>query len=318
MSKTFRNRIYDNITQTIGQTPLVRLHKLEKTYNLLAQLIAKLEFFNPLASVKDRIALNMIERAEQKGLISPGANILIEPTSGNTGIRLAFVAAAKGYQLILTMPESVSIERRKMISHLGAKLILTPASGGMKAAIDKAQQLLASTPNSFTPSQFTNPANPEAHRNTTAEEIWHDTNGGADILVAGVGTGGTITGVSQVLKARKASFKTIAVEPTASPVLSGGAPGPHKIQGIGAGFIPDILDMSLIDQIIQINDDDAINSSRELARLEGIPAGISSGAAINAAIKVAQDQANIGKQIIIIIPSFAERYLSTALFQDAE
>ena len=318
MSKTFRNRIYDNITQTIGQTPLVRLHKLEKTYNLHAQLIAKLEFFNPLASVKDRIALNMIERAEQKGLISPGANILIEPTSGNTGIGLAFVAAAKGYQLILTMPESVSIERRKMISHLGAKLILAPASGGMKAAIDKAQQLLASTPNSFTPSQFTNPANPEAHRNTTAEEIWHDTNGGADILVAGVGTGGTITGVSQVLKARKASFKTIAVEPTASPVLSGGAPGPHKIQGIGAGFIPDILDMSLIDQIIQINDDDAINSSRELARLEGIPAGISSGAAISAAIKVAQDQANIGKQIIIIIPSFAERYLSTALFQDAE
>ena len=259
MSKTFRNRIYDNITQTIGQTPLVRLHKLEKTYNLHAQLIAKLEFFNPLASVKDRIALNMIERAEQKGLISPGANILIEPTSGNTGIGLAFVAAAKGYQLILTMPESVSIERRKMISHLGAKLILTPASGGMKAAIDKAQQLLASTPNSFTPSQFTNPANPEAHRNTTAEEIWHDTNGGADILVAGVGTGGTITGVSQVLKARKASFKTIAVEPTASPVLSGGAPGPHKIQGIGAGFIPDILDMSLIDQIIQINDDDSTN-----------------------------------------------------------
>ena len=318
MSKTFRNRIYDNITQTIGQTPLVRLHKLEKTYNLHAQLIAKLEFFNPLASVKDRIALNMIERAEQKGLISPGANILIEPTSGNTGIGLAFVAAAKGYQLILTMPESVSIERRKMISHLGAKLILTPASGGMKAAIDKAQQLLASTPNSFTPSQFTNPANPEAHRNTTAEEIWHDTNGGADILVAGVGTGGTITGVSQVLKARKASFKTIAVEPTASPVLSGGAPGPHKIQGIGAGFIPDILDMSLIDQIIQINDDDAINSSRELARLEGIPAGISSGAAISAAIKVAQDQANIGKQIIIIIPSFAARYLSTALCQDAE
>ena len=318
MSKTFRNRIYDNITQTIGQTPLVRLHKLEKTYNLNAQLIAKLEFFNPLASVKDRIALNMIERAEQNGLIRPETNILIEPTSGNTGIGLAFVAAAKGYQLILTMPESVSIERRKMISHLGAKLILTPASGGMKAAIDKAQQLLASTPNSFTPSQFTNPANPEAHRNTTAEEIWHDTNGGADILVAGVGTGGTITGVSQVLKARKASFKTIAVEPTASPVLSGGAPGPHKIQGIGAGFIPDILDMSLIDQIIQINDDDAINSSRELARLEGIPAGISSGAAINAAIKVAQDQANIGKQIIIIIPSFAERYLSTALFQDAE
>ena len=318
MSKTFRNRIYDNITQTIGQTPLVRLHKLEKTYNLHAQLIAKLEFFNPLASVKDRIALNMIERAEQNGLIRPETNILIEPTSGNTGIGLAFVAAAKGYQLILTMPESVSIERRKMISHLGAKLILTPASGGMKAAIDKAQQLLASTPNSFTPSQFTNPANPEAHRNTTAEEIWHDTNGGADILVAGVGTGGTITGVSQVLKARKASFKTIAVEPTASPVLSGGAPGPHKIQGIGAGFIPDILDMSLIDQIIQINDDDAINSSRELARLEGIPAGISSGAAINAAIKVAQDQANIGKQIIIIIPSFAERYLSTALFQDAE
>lgn len=318
MSKTFRNRIYDNITQTIGQTPLVRLHKLEKTYNLHAQLIAKLEFFNPLASVKDRIALNMIERAEQNGLIRPETNILIEPTSGNTGIGLAFVAAAKGYQLILTMPESVSIERRKMISHLGAKLILTPASGGMKAAIDKAQQLLASTPNSFTPSQFTNPANPEAHRNTTAEEIWYDTNGGADILVAGVGTGGTITGVSQVLKARKASFKTIAVEPTASPVLSGGTPGPHKIQGIGAGFIPDILDMSLIDQIIQINDDDAINSSRELARLEGIPAGISSGAAISAAIKVAQDQANIGKQIIIIIPSFAERYLSTALFQDAE
>ncbi|RTK96357.1 MAG: cysteine synthase A [Neisseriaceae bacterium] len=316
--KTFRNKIYNNITETVGATPLVRLHKLEKKYNLQAQIIAKLEFFNPLASVKDRIALNMVEQAEKQNLINPDDTTLIEPTSGNTGIGLAFVAAAKGYNLILTMPESVSIERRKMIYHLGAKLVLTPASGGMKAAIEKAKELNAEITDSVILGQFDNQANPEIHRQTTAEEIWADTNGGADILVAGVGTGGTITGVSQVLKSRKPSFKTYAVEPAASPVLSGGSPSPHKIQGIGAGFVPSILDTKIIDKIIQISDDDAINTSRELARLEGIPAGISSGAAIHAAIQVAQDKENHGKQIIVIIPSFAERYLSTALFQEPE
>ncbi|MDD3267149.1 MAG: cysteine synthase A [Burkholderiales bacterium] len=309
----FRNRIYNNITETIGQTPLVRLHKLEQKYNLKAQVLAKLEFFNPLASVKDRIALNMIEVAEKSGKIIAGKTTLIEPTSGNTGIGLAFVAAAKGYKLILTMPESVSIERRKMIYHLGAELILTPAAEGMKGAIAKAKEI-ATSDNTFLVGQFDNPANPEKHRNTTAEEIWADTNGNADILISGVGTGGTITGISQVLKKYKPSFKSIAIEPLSSQVLAGGSPGLHKLQGLGAGFIPSILDTSLIDEIIPISDDDAFEIAREIAKLEGIPVGISSGAALKAAIEVAARKENTGKQIIVIIPSFAERYLSTALF----
>lgn len=310
---TFRNRIYNSITETIGATPLVRLHQIEKKYQLKAQLLAKLEFFNPLASVKDRIALNMIETAEKENKITPGETLLVEPTSGNTGIGLAFIAAAKGYRLILTMPESVSIERRKMISHLGAELVLTPAAEGMSGAVRKAKEI-AEEQKGFLVGQFDNPANPAIHRQTTAEEIWADTNGGADILIAGVGTGGTITGVSQVLKSRKASFKAIAVEPSASPVLSGGKPAPHKIQGIGAGFIPSILDTKIIDEIIQISNEDALEKGRELARVEGIPGGISSGAALKAAIEVASREENVGKQIVLIIPSFAERYLSTALF----
>ncbi len=310
---TFRNRIYNSITETIGATPLVRLHQIEKKYQLKAQLLAKLEFFNPLASVKDRIALNMIETAEKENKITPGETLLVEPTSGNTGIGLAFIAAAKGYRLILTMPESVSIERRKMISHLGAELVLTPAAEGMSGAVRKAKEI-AEEQKGFLVGQFDNPANPAIHRQTTAEEIWADTNGGADILIAGVGTGGTITGISQVIKSRKPSFKTIAVEPSASPVLSGGKPAPHKIQGIGAGFIPSILDTKIIDEIIQISNEDALEKGRELARVEGIPGGISSGAALKAAIEVASREENIGKQIVLIIPSFAERYLSTALF----
>lgn len=310
---TFRNRIYNSITETIGATPLVRLHQIEKKYQLKAQLLAKLEFFNPLASVKDRIALNMIETAEKENKITPGETLLVEPTSGNTGIGLAFIAAAKGYRLILTMPESVSIERRKMISHLGAELVLTPAAEGMSGAVRKAKEI-AEEQKGFLVGQFDNPANPAIHRQTTAEEIWADTNGGADILIAGVGTGGTITGISQVIKSRKPSFKTIAVEPSASPVLSGGKPAPHKIQGIGAGFIPSILDTKIIDEIIQISNEDALEKGRELARVEGIPGGISSGAALKAAIEVASREENVGKQIVLIIPSFAERYLSTALF----
>ena len=315
---TFRNRIYNSITETVGATPLVRLHKLEQKYNLKAQILAKLEFFNPLASVKDRIALNMIEVAERDGKITAGKTLLIEPTSGNTGIGLAFVAAAKGYRLILTMPESVSIERRKMITHMGAELVLTPAAAGMKGAINKANEIAEQNLDSYVVGQFDNPANPEKHRNTTAEEIWADTNGKADILIAGVGTGGTITGVSQVLKARNPQFKSIAVEPSASPVLSGGQPAPHKIQGIGAGFIPKVLELDLIDEIIQISNEEAIEMGREIARLEGIPVGISSGAALSAAIKVASREENTGKQIVVIIPSFAERYLSTALFASVD
>ena len=315
---TFRNRIYNSITETVGATPLVRLHKLEQKYNLKAQILAKLEFFNPLASVKDRIALNMIEVAERAGKITPGKTLLIEPTSGNTGIGLAFVAAAKGYRLILTMPESVSIERRKMITHMGAELVLTPAVAGMKGAINKANEIAEQNLDSYVVGQFDNPANPEKHRNTTAEEIWADTDGKADILIAGVGTGGTITGVSQVLKARNPQFKSIAVEPSASPVLSGGQPAPHKIQGIGAGFVPSVLELDLIDEIVQISNEEAIEMGREIARLEGIPVGISSGAALSAAIKVASREENMGKQIVVIIPSFAERYLSTALFASVD
>ena len=310
---TFRNRIYNNITETIGATPLVRLHKIEQKYQLKAQILAKLEFFNPLASVKDRIALSMIEAAERENKITPENSLLVEPTSGNTGIGLAFIAAAKGYRLILTMPESVSLERRKMITHLGAELVLTPAAEGMSGAIRRAKEITEKQ-NGFLVGQFDNPANPEIHRQTTAEEIWADTNGGADILIAGVGTGGTITGVSQVIKKRKPSFRAIAVEPSASPVLSGGKPAPHKIQGIGAGFIPSILDQNIIDEIIQISNEDALEKGRELARVEGIPGGISSGAALTAAITVGLREENAGKQIVVIIPSFAERYLSTGLF----
>lgn len=313
---TFRKRIYNSITETIGATPLVRLHNIEKEYTLEAQLLAKLEFFNPLSSVKDRIGVAMIEAAEQDGKISPEKTTLVEPTSGNTGVALAYVAAAKGYKLILTMPESMSVERRKMLKFLGAELELTPAAKGMNGAIERARELSEALPNAFMPMQFDNPANPAIHESTTALEIWEDTNGQADILISGVGTGGTLTGISRTLKAKKPGFVTVAVEPEDSPVLSGGAPGPHKIQGIGAGFIPGILQTDLIDDVVKIANETSFEKSRELARLEGIPAGISSGAAIAAAIEVAKRDQSKGKNIVIIIPSFAERYLSTALFDD--
>lgn len=310
----FRGKIYDSILGTIGATPLVRVPRLTEQESLVADLVLKLEFFNPLSSVKDRIGLAMIEDAERKGRISPDKTTLIEPTSGNTGIALAFVAASKGYRLILTMPESMSVERRKMLALLGAELVLTPKELGMKGAIQKAEEIATSTPHSYIPGQFDNPANPDIHRNTTAEEIWKDTDGKADILISGVGTGGTLTGVSQVLKQRKPEFKTIAVEPKDSPVLSGGSPSPHKIQGIGAGFVPSILETDLIDEIIQIENETAFDWSRKLARVEGIPVGISSGAALAAGIEVAKREENKGKMVVVIIPSFAERYLSTALF----
>jgi len=309
-----RGRVYDSILDTIGATPLVRVSKFMEKYNLEAEILAKLEFFNPIASVKDRIGFAMIEAAERDGLITPGKTILIEPTSGNTGIALAFVAASKGYRLILTMPESMSIERRKMLRFYGAELVLTPKEKGMNGAIAKAQELLEDHADSFMPGQFSNPANPQIHRETTAEEIWNDTDGKCDILISGVGTGGTLTGVSQVLKARKPEFKTYAVEPEESPILSGGQPAPHKIQGIGAGFVPEILDTDLIDEPVKVNSDVAIETAREIAQLEGIPCGISSGAAFAAAKEVALMPENKGKQIIAIIPSFAERYISTALF----
>jgi cysteine synthase A len=310
----FRGRIYDSVLDTIGATPLVRLHKLEKRMDVKAELLAKLEFFNPLASVKDRIGLAMIEAGEAAGRIGPNTTI-IEPTSGNTGIALAFVCAAKGYKLILAMPESMSIERRKMLLLLGAKLELTPASAGMRGAIARAEALLTEIPDSFMPQQFANEANPEIHRKTTAEEIWRDTAGRADVLISGVGTGGTLTGVASALKALKPSFKAIAVEPEDSPVLSGGMPGPHKIQGIGAGFIPDNLDVSLIDEVLRISNNTALETARLSARVEGIPVGISSGAALAAALEVGIRPEMAGKVIVIIIPSFAERYLSTALFE---
>jgi cysteine synthase A len=313
----FRGRIYDNILETIGGTPLVRLNKLEARNGLKAELLAKLEFFNPLASVKDRIGLAMVEAAEAAGKIGPNTTI-IEPTSGNTGIALAFVCAAKGYRLILTMPESMSLERRKMLLLLGAKTELTPASAGMKGAIARAEALLKEIPDSFMPQQFDNGANPAVHRRTTAEEIWNDTAGRADVLISGVGTGGTLTGVAEVIKARKPSFRAIAVEPEDSPVLSGGVPGPHKIQGIGAGFIPSILKTELIDEIIRISNTTAMETARLSARVEGLPVGISSGAAIAAAIEVGRRSEMADKVIVIIIPSFAERYLSTALFDGIE
>ncbi len=312
--KSGRGRVYDSILDTIGDTPLVGLPRLSAEYGPKARVLAKLEFFNPIASVKDRIGVAMIDALEQAGRIGPGS-VLIEPTSGNTGIALAFVAAAKGYRLILVMPESMSMERRKMLALLGAELVLTPAEKGMKGAIGMAQDLLDKTPGAVSPSQFENPANPAIHRVTTAEEIWNDTDGGVDIVVSGVGTGGTITGVGQALKARKPSVRMIAVEPTASPVLSGGEPGPHKIQGIGAGFIPAIVDRSVIDGVEQVSNEDAFDMARKAARVEGIPGGISSGAALVAAFRQAALEENAGKTIVTIIPSFAERYLSTALFE---
>ncbi|HKY17665.1 MAG TPA: cysteine synthase A [Rhizomicrobium sp.] len=313
--KPGRGRIYDSITQTIGDTPLVRLHRMPKEAGARADILLKLEFFNPIASVKDRIGVNMIEAMEQQGIISPGKTVLIEPTSGNTGIALAFVAAAKGYRLILVMPESMSLERRKMLMILGAQIELTEAAKGMKGAIARAHELVAENPGAVIPQQFENPANPDIHRRTTAEEIWNDTQGKVDIVISGVGTGGTITGVGQVLKERKPSVKIIALEPEDSPVLSGGAPGPHKIQGIGAGFVPAILDRKVIDEVITISNETALETARRAAREEGIPVGISSGAAIAAALEVGARPENAGKTIVTIIPSFAERYLSTALFE---
>ena len=309
-----RGRIYNSITDTIGNTPIVRLGKLAAEDGVKAELLAKLEFFNPIASVKDRIGVAMIESLEAEGKIEPGKTTLIEPTSGNTGIALAFAAAAKGYRLILTMPETMSVERRKMLALLGAELVLTEGPKGMKGAIARAEELLNEIPDSVMPQQFENPANPEIHRKTTAEEIWNDTKGGVDILVSGIGTGGTITGVGQVLKARKPGVQIVAVEPADSPVLSGGNPGPHKIQGIGAGFAPGVLDTAVYDEVAKVTNDEAFDMARRVARLEGLPVGISSGAALAAAVRVGQRPENAGKQIVIIIPSFAERYLSTALF----
>ena len=310
-----RGRIYNSITDTIGDTPLVRLARLPQKAGVKANILLKLEFFNPIASVKDRIGVAMIDALEREGKIKPGVSTLVEPTSGNTGIALAFVAAARGYKLILTMPESFSIERRKMLALLGAELVLTEAAKGMKGAIAKAQELLNTIPGAVSPGQFENPANPEIHRRTTAEEIWNDTNGKADVLVAGSGTGGTITGVGQVLKKRKPGFKVIAIEPEDSPVLSGGKPGPHKIQGIGPGFVPAILDRSVIDEIVTISNGTALDTARQVAREEGIPVGISSGAAIAAALEIGARPQYAGKTIVTIVPSFAERYLSTALFE---
>ncbi len=310
-----RGRIYDSITETVGNTPLVRLDRFAAEKGIVARLVAKLEFFNPIASVKDRIGVAMIEALEAEGRIVPGKTTLIEPTSGNTGIALAFTAAAKGYRLILTMPETMSVERRKMLSLLGAELVLTEGAKGMKGAIAKADELAASIPDAIIPQQFENPANPQIHRNTTAEEIWNDTHGEVDILVSGIGTGGTITGVGQVLKSRKPSVQVVAVEPEASPVLSGGAPGPHKIQGIGAGFAPKVLDTAVYDEIVTVSNEDAVANARLVARLEGVPVGISSGAALQAAVVVGSRPENAGKTLVVVIPSFAERYLSTVLFE---
>ena len=309
-----RGRIYDDITQTIGHTPLVRLGKIAKQAGARADILMKLEFFNPLSSVKDRIGVSMIDVLEAEGKIAPGKSVLVEPTSGNTGIGLAFVAAARGYKLILVMPESMSIERRKILAHLGAELELTPAAGGMPGAIARAEELVATTPGAIQPSQFENPANPAVHERTTAEEIWNDTGGNIDVLVVGVGTGGTLTGCGRVLKARKPSVKVFAVEPAGSPVLSGGNRGPHKIQGIGAGFIPGVLDTSLIDEIITVSNEQAFEISRLLSKTEGIPGGISTGANLAAAISVATRENMNGKTIVTFAPSCAERYYTSELF----
>jgi cysteine synthase A len=309
-----RGRIYDGIAETIGNTPLVRIRRLAEAHGARAEVTLKLEFFNPLASVKDRIGVSMIEALEAEGRIGPGA-VLVEPTSGNTGIALAFVCAARGYRLILTMPESMSIERRKLLALLGAELELTPRALGMKGALARADELLADIPGAVMPSQFTNPANPEIHRRTTAEEIWADTGGLVDCIVSGVGTGGTLTGCGQVLKPRRPGLRMVAVEPAASPVLSGGEPGPHPIQGIGAGFVPEVLDTAQIDEIVKVGNDQALEFARALARLEGIPGGISSGAAVAAGLEVARRPGMAGRLMVVIIPSFAERYITTALFE---
>lgn len=304
-------RIFNDITGIVGSSPLVRLNVV--TQGTGAEILGKLEFQNPAGSVKDRIGVAMIRAAEEKGFIREGS-LIVEPTSGNTGIALAFVCASRGYRLLLTMPETMSLERRKLLKHLGAELVLTPGNEGMPGAIRKAEEIVAGTPGAYMPNQFENPANPQIHRMTTAEEIWRDTDGRADILVAGVGTGGTITGVAEVIKARKPGFRAVAVEPTASPVLSGGAPGRHKIQGIGAGFVPGVLNRRIVDEIVTVTDDEAFETARALAKREGILCGISSGAAVSAAISIARRPENRGKQIVAILPSTGERYLSTDLF----
>jgi len=313
----FRGRIYDNLMETIGATPLVRLTKLAKTENVGAELLGKCEFFNPLASVKDRLGFAMIEWLENNGRLQPGGAI-IEPTSGNTGIALAFIAAAKGYRCILTMPESMSVERRKMLRLLGAELELTPAARGMSGAIARAEELLREIPGSVMPQQFKNPSNAAYHRKTTAEEIWRDCDGKVDALISGVGTGGTITGVGGLLKERNPQARIVAVEPEDSPVLSGGQPGPHKIQGIGAGFVPDILDRNVIDEVLTVSNASAFAMARKAAKIEGVPVGISSGAALAAAVELGRRAEMKGKRIVVILPSFAERYLSTALFEGLE
>lgn len=315
LDKPGRGRIYSSIIETIGNTPLVELQRLPQEAGCKARICAKLEFFNPLASVKDRIALSMVETAEASGKLTPNS-VLVEPTSGNTGIALAFVCAAKGYKLILTMPESMSMERRKMLKFLGAELELTPAAKGMRGAIERAQQIVGANPDALMLQQFQNPANPEIHRRTTAQEIWEDTAGEVDVFIAGVGTGGTVTGTGQILKEKKSSVKIIAVEPEDSPVLSGGQPGPHKIQGIGAGFVPDIFDSGVVDEIVTIGNETAFSTARRLAALEGIPCGISSGATIAAALEIGAREEMAGKLIVVIIASMAERYISTDLFAD--